>query len=553
MSLLQAPAKVSRTFRSIGRIRQISTVFAKYGFQEFMGTLGFGRFVPAKYRRLNAMSDLPSAAVRLRRAFEELGPTFIKLGQVLSTRSDLLPEAFATEFVKLQDRVSPLPFSSIRQTVEAELQAPLSELFASFNETPLACASIGQVHEAALPDGTRVVVKVQRPGIDAQIKADVSILRGLAAALERYAPETRVLAPQVLVEEFFQAMSLELDFIVEANNILKSRNNLKRLPEIYIPDVHLSLTTHKVLVIEKLDGIKVDNSSALRTAGYSGKILAELTAKAFLSSALEDGFFHGDLHCGNLFAMPPSQGETSPRLGMIDFGVMGYLTPRARESLLRIFVALAEEDFETLCMEYAELGAGRGQTDFAQFQRQLQSTIAPFLGLPLANLNVGRVLLDATGVAARHQIRIPREWMMVFKAIYTLEGTCRKLDPSFNAMPFLENYVAPMLQPKLSWEDFSRDMLLGSRDVQQIAHSLPRQMHWFFKRLAANNYAFEVKDIEATRNREASSKNFGRLAAAIFASALLASGVYALHAQAHGLSIGFFILALWTYARGGKN
>jgi ubiquinone biosynthesis protein len=525
MSLLGTPRQVTRTFKNIGRIRQISSVFAKHGFQELMGALGFARFIPEKYKKSETENRL-SAPERLRMALEELGPTFIKLGQLLSSRSDLLPEPFVRELVKLQDRVSPLPFTVIRHTVERELNAPLSELFSSFAEEPLASASIGQVHEATLPDGTRVVVKVQRPGIDTLIKTDVSVLTGLAAAVERYLPETKVLAPVTCVEEFFQAMSLELDFVLEANNILKSRENLRGDPDVYLPQVFLQLCTHKVLVVEFLDGLRMDDPAQLEAKGFDRRFLAETIARAFLKTALEDGFFHGDLHMGNLFAL---EREGKAAVGMIDFGIMGYLTPRARESLLRIFLALSEEDFETLCMEFAELGSSRGKTDFDSFQRNVQTAVAPYLGLPLSSLNVGKVLIDATTVAARHQIRIPREWMLIFKAIYTLEGTCQRLYPAFNPMPLLESHVQPLLHPDTSWSKFSKDMLLGSRDMQYVAQMLPRQLHWFFKRLSANGYALEVKDSQAELNRAQSEKNFRQLSQSLLFGFSLGGALYASH------------------------
>jgi ubiquinone biosynthesis protein len=549
MSLLGAPRQVTRTFKNIGRIKQISSTFAKHGFQELMDKLGFARFIPKKYK-VSAAEAQFTAPERLRMALEELGPTFIKLGQLLSSREDLLPEAFVRELVKLQDRVSPLPFTVIKNTVERELDASLDELFSSFSETPLASASIGQAHEAVLKDGTRVVVKTQRPGIDVLIKTDVSVLSGLAGAIERYVPETRILAPQILVEEFFQAMSLELDYILEANNILKSRENLKEMPEVYVPQVYLDLTTHKVLTIELLDGLKMDNLAALEARGIDRSSLADTAARSFLKTALEDGFFHGDLHMGNLFALAPSdKSEGKPRLGMIDFGIMGYLTPRARESLLRIFMALSEEDFETLCMEFAELGSSRGNTDFDSFQRNLQASVSPFLGLPLSSLNVGKVLIQATSIAAKHQIRIPREWMLIFKALYTLEGTCHKLDPRFNPMPLLEAYVAPLLVPDTSWSKFSKDMLLGSRDIQYIVQTLPRQMHWFFKRLSANGYALEVKNPEAQADRDQTEKNFDKITGALmFGFCLMGAlasicminlyGGWFLHVLTVGLMIG---------------
>jgi ubiquinone biosynthesis protein len=542
VNILATPRQVTRTVRNIARIRQISTVFAKHGFQELMDKLGFARFVPQKYKRAKP-DDKLTAPERLRVAFEELGPTFIKLGQLLSSRSDLLPDNYVRELAKLQDRVTPLPFTVIRNSVERELGASLDELFSEFKPEPLASASIGQAHEATLKDGSRVVVKVQRPAIDVLIKTDISVLTTLAAACERYFPETQVLSPQTFVEEFFQAMTLELDFVLEANNILKSRENLKGMPDVYVPQVYLELCSQKVLVVEKLEGLRVDDAAALSREGLDGKLLAETAARAFLKTALEDGFFHGDLHMGNLFALPASADSAGrPRLGLIDFGIMGYLTPRARESLLRILVALSEQNFELLCLEYAELGASRGSTDFDAFQRQVQSTVAPHLGLPLAQMNVGKILIEATTVAARHQIRIPREWMLIFKAIYTLEGTCHKLDPNFNPMPLLESYVEPLLKPDLDWTKFSKDMLMGSRDVQYVAQMLPRQLHWFFKRLASNGYAIEIKDSASELNREQSDKNFRRLSGAIMGATAIGAAM-ACFQFSYAYGSGFFHMA----------
>lgn len=529
MSLLTTPGQVTRTVRNIGRIKQISTVFAKHGFPELMDKLGFARFIPFKYRSVQPDSKL-TPPERLRMAFEELGPTFIKLGQLLSSRSDLLPEIYVKELSKLQDSASPLPSALIHQTIEHELGANVRELFSAFSDAPLASASIGQVHEATLKDGTSVVVKVQRPDIALLIKTDISVLSGLAATLERYFPETQVLSPKTFVEEFFQAMTLELDFVLEANNILKSRENLKEVSTVCIPQVFLEFCTQRVLVVEKLSGVKLDDPNALASQGINGAALAETAARAFLKTALEDGFFHGDLHTGNLFALPPSpESEGKPRLGMIDFGIMGYLSPRARESLLRILVALSEENFESLCLEYAELGASRGSTDFDSFQRQVQTAVAPYLGLPLAQMNVGKILIEATTIAARHQIRIPREWMLIFKALYTLEGTCHKLDPNFNPMPLLESYVEPLLKPNVSWNQFSKDMLLGSRDMQYVAQMLPRQLHWFFKRLASNGYAIEIKDSAAEAARVQGEKNFRRVSFAIMGSSALVASMVCFH------------------------
>ncbi|NUM87984.1 MAG: AarF/ABC1/UbiB kinase family protein [Bdellovibrionales bacterium] len=530
MSLFSTPAKVGRTLKNIGRIRQIASVFAKHGFPEVMEQVGLGRFIPAGSRP--AADETIGAPQRLRAAFEELGPTFIKFGQLLSSRGDLLPEAYAAELSHLQDRVSALPYSVIRGSVERELGKPVEQVFSSFGESPLASASIGQVHEATLLNGRRVVVKVQRPGIDTLIKTDVSVLSGLASAAEKYFPELRVLDPKVFVEEFFQVMTLELNFLVEANNLLKARQNLRDFPQVYVPEVFLEHSTERVLVIEKLDGFKLDNASNLSAQGFNCRDLAQTLAKSFLHSALKDGFFHGDLHPGNLFALPAAEEAPGGRIGLIDFGIMGHLSTRARESLIRIFVALSREDFETLCMEYAELGSSRGRTDFDSFQRAVQTSVGPYLGLPLSRINAGQVLIDATTVAARHDIRIPREWMVIFRAIYTLEGTCRRLDPEFNAVPLIESFVTPMMRAGFSWSEFSRDMTLGSRDLQYVIQGLPRQMHFLMKKLASNGYAVETRDLEADANRSHEQQMVRRLGQAFLAGMALLSGALLLTASA---------------------
>lgn len=557
MSLFSTPAKVGRTLKNIGRIRQIASVFAKHGFPEVMEQVGLGRFVPAGTR--TATDEAMTAPQRLRAAFEELGPTFIKLGQLLSSRGDLLPENYAVELAHLQDRVSPLPFTVIRNAVERELGKSLSQVFSSFSEAPLASASIGQVHEATLLNGRRVVVKVQRPGIDTLIKTDVSVLTSLATAAEKYFPELRVLDPKVFVEEFFQVMTLELNFLVEANNLLKARQNLKGFPQVYVPEVFLEHSTGRILVIEKLDGFKLDNADNLSARGFNSRDLAQTLAKSFLNSALKDGFFHGDLHPGNIFALPATPDAPGGRIGLIDFGIMGHLSTRARESLIRIFVALSREDFETLCMEYAELGSSRGRTDFDSFQRAVQTSVGPYLGLPLSRINAGQVLIDATTVAARHDIRIPREWMVIFRAIYTLEGTCRRLDPDFNAVPLIESFVTPMMKTGYSWSEFSKDMTLGSRDLQYVIQGLPRQTHFLMKKLASNGYAVETRDLEAEANRTHQQQMVRRIGQAFLAGmALLSGAILLIGSAAFGTHLfkvlGIFLMggAAWFAWRSRK-
>ncbi|MCM0604769.1 MAG: AarF/ABC1/UbiB kinase family protein [Xanthomonadaceae bacterium] len=271
------------------------------------------------------------------------GPTFVKLGQLLSTRSDIIPEAFVDEFKKLQDEVQPVSFDQIKRVLEQELGGPIENRFSTMSVTPLASASIGQVHEATLITGERVVVKIQRPEIEKIIQNDISLLAFIAKALERYVPEIRIFNPSVIVDEFFRTLVFELDYKIEANNMKKISENLAKFEDVVIPRVYKELTTTKVLTLEKLEGIRVNDFIALANSDIDKKEIVKLGARAFLKSVMIDGLFHGDLHGGNLFILPGN------KLGVIDFGIVGRLSMKARDQLANMVMALITEDYEALC------------------------------------------------------------------------------------------------------------------------------------------------------------------------------------------------------------
>ncbi|RYZ71777.1 MAG: AarF/ABC1/UbiB kinase family protein, partial [Proteobacteria bacterium] len=252
-------------------------------------------------------------------AFEELGPTFVKLGQVLATRPDLIPVEFVEEFKKLHDQVSPLPFSEIKRVLESQYGSTLDEIFAEINPVPLGSASIAQVHRAKLRDGSDVVVKVQRPGIERIIADDISILYYLAELLQKYVKETRIFNPIGIVDEFFRTLELETNFVIEANNIRRFIENFKDDTEVKIPHVYIELTGPRVLVLEFLKGIPLSQAAALEQEGVDRQTVMKAGLRAYFKQVFKDGLFHGDLHAGNLFILPGS------RIGLIDFGIVGRL------------------------------------------------------------------------------------------------------------------------------------------------------------------------------------------------------------------------------------
>ncbi|MBI3555804.1 MAG: AarF/ABC1/UbiB kinase family protein [Deltaproteobacteria bacterium] len=523
MQLFRTGKQVTTAVKNVARLRTILGTFGRHGLQDFTVRMGLEQFMPSTARAEGV--DKLTVPERLRMAFEALGPAFVKLGQLLSNRPDMLPDDFIEEFMKLQDKVEPLPFEVIQIQVEKELGGKLTDLFAMFSQQPLASASIGQVHEATLHTGEEVVVKVQRPDIDKTIRADVSILRFLATMMEKYLPETRVVSPVQMVEEFFAVLSYELDFVVEANTTMKVAENFRDNKRVVVPRVYRRLTTQRVLTLQRLRGAKITDAAALQSMGVSPSALVDIGARAFFKMVMQDGLFHGDLHGGNLFAMrDPESGES--QLGIIDFGIVGRLSNKARDTFSRLLLALVMEDYETLCYEYAELGSVGTGIDFESFQREVRNSLAPYMGLSLKDMNIGVVLINSTKIAGRYNIKIPGDWMIVFKAIFTMEGMGRQLDPDFDLLAIGNDLVKVVLKDRYSVQRMGKDFAWVARDLNALLQVMPRQIRWMFRKFNSNDFAFELKFKETEvirRQMERSGRGIGMsiVSAGFFISAAL--------------------------------
>jgi ubiquinone biosynthesis protein len=487
--------------------------------------LQLGQFLPNRLVRWTEADSGKSLGLRLREAFQELGPTFVKLGQVLSMRPDLVPEPILDELVQLQDNVAPVAFDLIQKKIEEELGKPLSLAFRDFNPTPLAAGSIGQVHEATLMSGEKVVVKVLRPDIRKVIETDVALLSWMAETFEKYFPELRVLNPRVFVEEFFKSLQFELDFKIEANNIAKISRNLVEFKEIRTPKVYKELSTHEVLVLEKFEGIRLNDKERIQSSDIDRKKIAELGARAFLYSVLKYGVFHGDLHGGNLFILPGNQ------LGLIDFGIVGRLSQKSRDQLAVMVWALIQEDYETLCYTYAELGSADTSVDFDSFQREVRSVLSPYLGLSIDEVNTGRVLIEATKIAAKYQIRVPGDWMLVFRAIVTMEGMGRLLDPDFDMIAMGEGLILDLVKIQTSVSRIKSDAFKISKDLLSLLDVVPRNIRWALQKFARNDYALEVRSPEIQRLAKSTEMGHKRTSNSIFSGGILLAGAVIVHAD----------------------
>ncbi len=545
MRWIQRGLQIGQAVKNVQRLRQILGVFAKYGFADVVIRMDLGKFLPSRLASFAESQAEISTQERLRKSFEELGPTFVKLGQLLSTRSDLLPEPFIEEFTKLQDNVQPLSFEIVKESIEKELHKKLEEAYAFVDPTPLAAASIGQVHEARLHSGEKVVIKVQRPDIERIIDNDISLLAFLAGLLEKYIPESRIFGPKIIVDEFFRTLSYELDYIVEANNMAKIAENMKSIPEILVPKIYHELCTDKILTLEKFEGIRVNDNKALDASGIDRRQISIIGTKAFFKAVMIDGLFHGDLHGGNLFILPGN------RLGIIDFGMVGRLSEKSRDQLANMVLSLMTEDYTNLCYQYAELGAASPAIDFEGFEREVRNTLSPYVGLSLDKLNTGKILIEATKIATKYQIKVPGDWMIVFKAILTMEGMGKTLDPSFDLLTSGKDLVKDLVKNQYSIQKLSKDFLWVAKDLAALFQVLPRQLRWMFRKFASNDFVFEFKSPELSEIRTQLDINSRRMSLTLLVTGLFIAGSLSLQYNSEQKILHYPMIAVIFFTLGG--
>jgi ubiquinone biosynthesis protein len=436
-------------------------------------------------------------AVRLRHVLEDLGPIFVKFGQILSTRRDLLPDDIAEELAKLQDRVPPFPGDEARRLVEKAYGRSLREVFAEFDEQPLASASIAQVHAARLQDGREVVVKVARPGILTIIQRDIGLMYILAGALEKYWGRGRRLEPTGVVAEFEKTLIDELDLLREAANASQLRRNFSGAAEIYVPEVHWELTQRQVLVMERVSGIRVDDVAALRQAGVNLQWLAESGVEIFFTQVFRDHFFHADMHPGNLFVQPLEGGRA--RFVPVDFGIMGSLSDFDQRYLAENFLAFMNRDYRRVAELHVESGWVPRDTRVDDFEFAIRTVCEPIFDRPIRTISVGHLLLRLFQTAERFHMKILPQLLLLQKTLVNVEGVGRQLYPDLDlwaaARPSLERW----LSNRMSWRKF----------ISAVREQAPS---WLERLPELPGLAIEVMDrIKSGRRDEASQQELRRL------------------------------------------
>ena len=464
----------TRTYQNIRRFHKIVAILIKYGFGGLVKELKLFPFLASLervlfFRRTKKALSIPE---RIRLVLEELGPTFIKLGQVASTRADLLPPEWIEELKKLQDAVPPFPFEKVKEVVEHGLKAPLSEKFKTFEETPCASASIAQVHYAVLMDGQEAAVKVKRPGIDKIIESDISVMHTIAYLLDRYVPQAKRYRPVEVVNEFARVIHREQDFTVEGANVNRFCKMFEGDTTVKVPEVFWDYTTSEVLTLERIYGTPLDETEKIKAKGLDIKKIAENGIRAFFKQVFEFGYFHADLHPGNIFT------SDDGTIIYLDFGIVGRLDENLRRYLASLLFHLIRQDYHNMALIHREMGLISKDVDMGEFEEALRDIAEPVLGRTLEQINMSGLIMKLIRTARRFQMRLQPNLLLLQKSMVIIEGVGRQLYPDIDmwevAKPLIYKW---MLKEKASpGRIYSR----GKKRVDnfiEMATDVPYQVH----------------------------------------------------------------------------
>jgi ubiquinone biosynthesis protein len=523
------------------RYKDIAVLLVKYGRGDLAKRLDVeGELPPGS---ATEVSEKPKAD-ELTRDLERLGPTFVKVGQLLSTRADLLPVAYLEALARLQDQVEPFSFAEVERIVTEDLGVRISKAFAEFEATPLAAASLGQVHRATLRDGRMVAVKVQRPGIREQIVEDLEAFTEIAQLLDRHAEAGRLYQFEKMVGEFRKTLLRELDYRQEAQNLSTLRENLQEFPRIFVPAPVEDFTTSRVLAMDYVFGQKITSLSALSRMEIDGAGLAEELHRAYLKQILIDGFFHADPHPGNVFLTDDG------RLALLDLGMVGRMSPGMQENLLKLLLAISDGKGEEAADRAAEIGEKLETFDEVEFRRQVAELVAVYQHAKVEEIQIGRVVMLVSRAAGEAGVRLPPELTMLGKALLHLDEIARTLDPTFDPNASVRRNAAELLQRRMRKSASPSSLYASLLEAKDFVEKLPARVNKVLDILAKNELRLNVDAIDETLLIDGLHKIANRIALGLILAALIVGAALLMQVPTSfrilgypGLAILFFLAA----------
>ncbi|HOI54138.1 MAG TPA: AarF/ABC1/UbiB kinase family protein [Phycisphaerae bacterium] len=530
-----------QTIRSSQRLATILTVLARHGFGHLVVSMRLERLVPFRQKLTSkfppkpvGQDDIATVATRAAEAMEDLGPTFVKLGQSLAGRPDLLPVEFQNAFRRLHDRVRPFAFDEVRRVVDQDLGRPLGEAFTTFEETPFACGSIAQAHRAVTTDGRKVVVKVKRPGIERIIVNDVALLRTLAQLVDRHLPELRPYRPQMLVDEFARTLHRELDFINEASVTARFHEAFASNENVQTPQVLWQLSSHNILTLEQLSGTTVSPTTDYGAAGLDRKLLATHLLDAFFHQFFEMGIFHADPHPGNLLAQAPG------RWGIIDFGQVGRLDPSMRSRLAICLVSAVNRELDLVIDILDDLGALPEEIDYSRLRNDLGNLLDKYYGTPIKRINIASVFEEIVGLARDHRIVLPRDFVLLGKSLTNVGGVALMLDPDCAPVEVIKPKLNKLMLERLSPGRIASNLSVNAYHVASIMQQGPQMFRRFFRNLMRGKMrlVFRHDGLDAVITELDRSSN--RIAFSVITAAIILGSSIILQARI-GPSVGNLI------------
>jgi ubiquinone biosynthesis protein len=532
-----AVTRIHRTIQNARRYGEIIEVLARQGFQDIVAETGLDRWLEAGRRLILRSTPAPAAqrsrAERLREAMEELGPTFIKLGQVLSVRPDLIPEDWAEEFRKLQADAAKVPFEEIRAVLASEFGEKLGGVIRHVEEEPLAAASMAQVHRATLADGTGVVLKILRPGIEEVTASDMEILSTLAEFAEAHFSNLGY-SPKEVVQEFARELKKEVDLTHEGRATDRLRSYFEKDEQVRFPRVYWEASTRRVLALEEFRGVLLSSPGAKTLTGDERSRVVRSGADAVLRQCLEFGFFHADPHPGNLFALPGGV------VGFIDCGMTGQLDPRTAESLALLVVGVVHADVEKVVKVVGVLAdADAGVLENRAFRADVRDFVSHFENVQIGQLDMPRLLEEFFQKLRAHNLRCPGDLVLLIKALTTIQSVAKDLDPSFDMVGFATPHVERLVARRYSLSSMRRRFEASAAEYVQLAEELPGEVGQLVRQLRRNKLAINLEHRGLSRLTQTIEHASRNIAFAMTIAGLVVGSAILVHAHREGTAISF--------------